>query len=261
MSSIFADSLAGRLTQHLRHPGLLLRKLLGLRVVRGPLSYSDEVMSTRQNCDMLADPAFVRAYAAGKQTNSWGRSNMRWRMYNMCYWAWYASQLGGDFVECGVNRGGSALAMALYIDLSNRTDLKFYLLDTFEGFPEEYVLEEERVIGATSNTYSNSYDYVRSLFTNYPNVELVRGPVPETLEQVSTQRVAFVSIDMNIVQPEIAAAEFFWPRMVRGGVMVIDDYGWSSHRLQKDAFDDFSLQHNVKILVLPTGQGVIMKPQ
>ena len=65
--------------------------------------------------------------------------------------------------------------------------------------------------------------------------------------------------DMNCVQPEIAAAEYFWERLVPGAVMLLDDYGHAGHELQKEAFDRFSKHHGVPLLVLPTGQGLIIK--
>jgi hypothetical protein len=65
---------------------------------------------------------------------------------------------------------------------------------------------------------------------------------------------------MNCVEPEIAAAEFYWPRMVSGSIMLLDDYGWARHAAQKRAFDRFAQQREVMILRLPTGQGLIMKP-
>ena len=42
---------------------------------------------------------------------------------------------------------------------------------------------------------------------------------------------------MNIVLPEIAAIEFFWDRLVPGAMVLLDDYGWSTHTAQKLAFD------------------------
>jgi hypothetical protein len=65
---------------------------------------------------------------------------------------------------------------------------------------------------------------------------------------------------MNCVQPEIAAMEYFWPKLVAGGVVIIDDYGFSGHEAQKTAADTFAESVGVKILSLPTGQGLMLKP-
>src|SRR5262249_43682694 len=64
----------------------------------------------------------------------------------------------------------------------------------------------------------------------------------------------------NNAAPEIAAAEHFWDRLVSGGIVVLDDYGWTKHINQKHAFDEFANARGVKVLGLPTGQGLIIKP-
>jgi hypothetical protein len=77
---------------------------------------------------------------------------------------------------------------------------------------------------------------------------------------VDIRRVCYLSIDMNIVEPEIAAIEFFWDKLSPGAPVVLDDYGWSNYRLQKEAMDRFARQRGVAILTLPTGQGLLLKP-
>ena len=65
---------------------------------------------------------------------------------------------------------------------------------------------------------------------------------------------------MNVVIPEIAAAEYFWDRLVTGAIVILDDYGHLPHVLQKHAFDAFAAARGVQVLLLPTGQGLIFKP-
>jgi len=89
---------------------------------------------------------------------------------------------------------------------------------------------------------------------------LVRGKVPDTLAGAGVGRACYLSIDMNLVAPEIAAIEFFWDKLVPGAPVVLDDYGWAPHRPQKDAMDAFAATKDVPILALPTGQGLIIKP-
>jgi hypothetical protein len=83
--------------------------------------------------------------------------------------------------------------------------------------------------------------------------------VPATLAQ-APDRVAYLSLDMNMAFPEIAAAEHFWPRLSPGGVVLLDDYNWTSHVNQKRAFDAFAAERGLRVLGLPTGQGLLVKP-
>jgi hypothetical protein len=65
---------------------------------------------------------------------------------------------------------------------------------------------------------------------------------------------------MNCVQPEVSALEYFWPRLEASAIVVLDDYGWPGHENQKDAADNFASSVGTKVLSLPTGQGILIKP-
>jgi O-methyltransferase len=87
----------------------------------------------------------------------------------------------------------------------------------------------------------------------------VRGRVPESLDAVAIDRVCYLQIDMNIEHPERAALAHFWPKLVPGGIVVFDDYGWLDHRGQKTSHDEFARSQGVEIFALPTGQGLLLK--
>jgi hypothetical protein len=65
---------------------------------------------------------------------------------------------------------------------------------------------------------------------------------------------------MNCVTPEIAAFEYLWPFVSPGGFIFLDDYGFKAHFRQKEAFDLLSAKMNFRIIQLPTGQGLVIKP-
>jgi predicted O-methyltransferase YrrM len=76
---------------------------------------------------------------------------------------------------------------------------------------------------------------------------------------VEIKEVAYLSIDMNIAYPERAAIEHFWPRIVPGGVVVLDDYAFAGYDEQRRSMDEFARHAGVPILTLPTGQGLLIK--
>ncbi|MBK6828566.1 MAG: class I SAM-dependent methyltransferase [Chitinophagaceae bacterium] len=212
------------------------------------------------NCDFIRNEDFVRAYNAGKATDSWQGGEIHWRVHVILWAAECGLKLGGDFVECGVNRGGYSRAIFEYLDMKTFGDRKFFLLDTYEGFSEKYLSEQEKARGKSFGGYEDSYEIVKNTFAEFKNAIIIKGPVPDTLPYVTSDKISYLSIDMNCVEPEIAAAEFFWDKLVSGAVMVIDDYGWAEHLPQKTAFDDFAKRKLVTILSLPTGQGILIKP-
>lgn len=138
----------------------------------------------------------------------------------------HGRRLPGDFVEYGVNTGIFSLAICDYIDF-NATGKHFCLFDTFDGIPPEQISSEEKKRGHekdNSLNYSEYFDTACRNFAPYSNAHLVRGRVPQTLESVAIEQVRYLSLDINIVAPEIAAIRYFWPRLSSGAPVVLDDY-------------------------------------
>jgi len=217
-------------------------------------TYMEDGLITRHTADFLKDEKFTAAYAKGKATGSWGKMNPRWRVYTACWAAAHAANLPGDFVECGVNRGGMALAIMEYVNF-NSLDKKFFLLDTYCGFPQGSQPSAENL-----GQYENSYEDILKTFAPYPNAVVIRGEVPGTLSQITSEQICFLSIDMNCAEPEVATLRELWPRLVPGATVLLDDYGGGpSHYRQQKALDALAEQIGFQILANPTGQGVIIK--
>lgn len=227
-------------------------------LVTGPLTYNWDGLATVHNCDFVRDGRFMKSYQLGKSTGSWGGEQIHWRAFVACWAADKGSRLEGDFVECGVNRGGLSRAVLDYVNFS-ALDKTFYLLDTFCGLEDRWISDAERARGIRPNGYEECYAGALKTFEGFRAV-IIRGAVPETLHQVKAAKVCYLSIDMNCAAPEIAAAEYFWDKLVPGAVIVLDDYGWRGHEEQKAAFDRFAPERGAAVLPLPTGQGLIFKP-
>jgi hypothetical protein len=229
-------------------------------VFQGPLTYQADGLITSNNCDFIEDPRFKKAYALAAATNPWEGFNMPWRVYIVCWFADFVKHLPGEFVECGVNTGAYSRSVIDYINFPglNKT---FYLLDTYEGLVANQITEKEKKAGIESylQNYQNVYEQVIQTFKNF-KVKIIKGAVPGTLPQCDAKQICYLSIDMNVIEPEIAAANYFWDKIVKGGVMILDDYGFPMHIEQKKAFDEFAKEKGVQILSLPTGQGIIFKP-
>lgn len=220
--------------------------------------------------DFTADPRFAEAYRFGmdgsreflRRIGAGAEIRHEWPVLVCCWAAWHAAHLAGDFVECGTNTGLMSMAVCRYVDF-NRLDKDFYLFDTFRGIPPEQISEAERRMGREALSravYRECYEETKRSFSGYPRVRLVRGTVPDTLATVAIERVCYLSIDMNVVLPEIAALEHFWERLSPGAPVVLDDYGKAKFIEQKRGADEFARRRGVKVLNLPTGQGLLLKP-
>lgn len=225
------------------------------------LEYAEDNLYTLNAAPFLRDERSRQAYALGAATESWHGLSIRWRVHVACWAGQHCARLSGDFVECGVNRGGLARAIIDYTDFE-KLDKKFYLVDTFSGLVPEHLSDSELKKGLLdlfSYYQQNSEEHVKRTFATFGNVQIIKGAVPEILSMIPTQKVAFVSLDMNCTMPEIKAAEYFWDRLVPGGVILLDDYAQKLHSEQQIAFDHFAKCHGVDVLTLPTGQGLIIK--
>ena len=227
------------------------------------LRYAQDLLYTEHNADFMREPRFAEAYRLGTQTDEGQllkHDQIHWRVHVICWAAWHARHLEGDFVDCGVNTGMYARAVIHYVDFQ-RLGKTYYLLDTFSGmdprYSSAYEMRRSDILGYGRRV--GVYEQVQETFKGF-NVAIIRGPVPETLSQVKASRIAFLSVDMNAVRPEVAALEFFWDRLVRGGLIVLDDYGYPGCLEQKEAHDRFAAAKGVKVLSLPTCQGLIVKP-
>ena len=103
------------------------------------------------------------------------------------------------------------------------------------------------------------YEAVVKKFADMPNVKIIRGFVPDTFKIAIPEHIAFLHIDLNSSAAEIAALEHLFDRVVSGGYIVFDDYGWKQFKKQRDAENHFMVDHGHFILELPTGQGLVIK--
>ncbi|MGE0338853.1 MAG: TylF/MycF/NovP-related O-methyltransferase [Xanthobacteraceae bacterium] len=247
-----------------------IRSFLLKYAMRGTLSYEGDALALwNKNLDFLTDPKFVSAYRRGMDSgHTIGRPmgskkdiHIEYRVYICCWAAAHAAKLPGNFAECGTNTGIMSLAICEYIDF-NATGKDFFLFDTYNGIPESALSERDRAANRISHNkmYFDCYEVAKKNFSPFPKAHLVRGVVPESFHQVDTGPISYLCLDMNIAKPERAAIEHFWPKMVTGGIVILDDYGWNGYKDQKETIDEFATLAGVKVLTLPTGQGMMIKP-
>jgi len=235
-----------------------VKKLLGNVVVPNP-SYAQDGLYTLHCTDFMSDERFATAYTAGEATGSWSGAAVHWRVYVACWLAERASELEGDLIECGVNRGGISRAIVSYLG-EKLHEKRFYLLDTFQGIPVSILSDREMLHDKYfKENHTECYQDVLNTFKEFPQVSVVKGLVPDTFESVDSERFCFAHIDMNNAVSEIAAAEYLWPRLAVGGFMLLDDYAWEINVDQRQAFDRFAKQRDMTVLALPTGQGLLLK--
>jgi hypothetical protein len=240
-----------------RKPKLNPLSVVGHVVRSLGLPYEDGLMS-RHNRDFLEDPDFVRAYARGIEAS--GDLGWRWRVHIGLWAASTAARLPGDFIECGVNRGFLSTAIMEYLDWDH-VGKQFWLLDTFGGIDLSQLEGDDLAAARERNARMDLADAgsVRTWFSQWQNVNVIEGSVPATLSLVQADEIAYLHLDMNSSEPEVAALEYFWERLVLGAVVLLDDYGYRGYEAQKHAMDELARRRDVPIASLPTGQGLLIR--
>jgi O-methyltransferase len=168
-----------------------------------------------------------------------------------------ALRLPGDLVECGVFRGGTALLEARTLAAAEAdTRRQLHLFDSFQGMPEDISKAESFRPRDLDRTSPN---HVRDLLADYPFVRLHVGFIPDTFAGLELGPVAWAHIDLDIYEPIRDAIALLYPRLVPGGFLVFDDYGFPSCAGARRAVDEAFADKPEVPLCLPTGQCLVVK--
>jgi hypothetical protein len=241
---------------------LMLKKVarsLGYEVynLSRPGLYSEDCLTTFHNHDFIREPRFVAAYERGIKASGVDH-RMHWRVHVALWVASQVRHLPGAFVECGVSTGFLSSAIMQFLEW-NSLQKDFYLFDTFQGLDEQFLTPDEKKTERLTWYKDLSYESVRGNFSEFKNVHITKGAVPDSLGSVHIPHLCYLSLDMNCTLPEIEAANFFWEKLVPGGMILLDDYAYSGYEEQNRAFNSFAAEKCTEILTFPTGQGLILK--
>jgi hypothetical protein len=176
--------------------------------------------------------------------------------------------LPGSIVEFGVFKGSSLMRLVMFRDLlTNSHSRKIIAFDTFDQYPKnlhEYDKGHVRDFIDKAGSDSLSLQQITKVLDNgnlNENIELIKGDICDTVPKYITDneyeesgdseciKVSLINLDTNFYQPTKVALEYFWPRLVRGGVLMLDDYGIVPGETR--AVDEYFLDKNIKIQKIP----------
>lgn len=209
----------------------------------------DNLFTWMRNLSALDDGAFREAW----QSNIVNASDeaILWRRYILCCAAFHCMHVEGDFVECGVLHGTAVKTVIDYFGKDN-FGKTFWAYDTFDSNPVPGHQFDGQQAGL--------FEQVKARFAGYDNVRLVPGLLPDSLRGNSPGRIAYLHIDLNSAEFEIAVLEELFDRLMPGGILILDDYEWAGvYRVQKVSEDPWFSARGYRVFPLPTGQGLVLK--
>lgn len=170
--------------------------------------------------------------------------------------------LDGDMAECGVYKGGGALLIARAIvaarSANGRPAVELLLFDTFEGMPDTTGVDAK--VHSAGDFGDTSLEAVAKVMSPFSFATLRQGLIPASLSGLESRRFSFVHIDVDLYRSTIDCLEFFYPRLVPGGIMVFDDYGVRIYEhAEKKAVDEFFASKIEKPISLTNGQTLVIK--
>ncbi len=186
------------------------------------------------------------------------------------------NNIPGDFIECGVWKGGSSMLVAKYFAIHNIHNRKIILYDTYEGMSEPTEFDRDfagqsarEQLASTKKAEDHSvwaYSSLESVkknfqSTGYPvnSIDFIKGKVEDTIpSNLPSGEIALLRLDTDWYESTLHELEHLYPKLVKNGVLIIDDYGyWEGCRKAVDEYFEKEQQHPLIHRIDSTGRILI----
>ena len=180
-------------------------------------------------------------------------------------------EVPGEIVECGVFKGASFLRFAMFREIfGNPFSKKIIGFDTFGKFPETNFQDDKKArnkfidsAGEDSISKDQLFEILNQKNLNR-HLDLIEGDITKTVpDYVKTNpelKISLLNLDTDIYEPAVSILENLYPRITKGGILMLDDYG--THPGETKAVDEYFENKNVEIKKFPFAMtpSYIIKP-
>jgi len=257
-SIVYPHSRISRLPKSCQFIAIIVRNMLS----RSPkYKFVFDGIASAHNLTFFNDDRFK--YASKRAIKAGGFDyDIPLRLHQAIWCADKAMALSAEsiFVELGTGKGYVMSGVLgslefLKIDLKDKA---FFLFDTFESHATDFKSKQDVQLGRNIY-YAESFKSVEENFLEYENVRLVKGKLPDTLDEISCEKIAFLHIDLNVPEVEVDCLKILWNKIVPGGVVLIDDYAYNGFEYTTKLFNNIAGELGISILTTASGQGIIVK--
>ena len=170
------------------------------------------------------------------------------------------NDIPGDFLECGVFKGGSMMAVALTLLSMGVKDRKLWLFDTYAGMPKPEDIDvnfrgkpaiekfsKHRIDDESSTWVNVPLEDVQEAMnsTRYPeeNINYVKGMVEATIPGQAPESLALLRLDTDWYRSTKHEMDHLYPRVASKGIVIIDDYAY--FKGSKKAVDEYLEENKI----------------
>ena len=180
-------------------------------------------------------------------------TDRRWMLYQLMR---LVRAVSGDSAECGVFNGAGSYIICKVTQEEGLRHRTHHLFDSFEGLskPSEFDGNHWR-----EGNLSCPMKTVTENLWEFSNIRIHKGWIPQCFSEVEHHSFCFVHIDVDLYQPTLDSIEFFYPRMNEGGLILCDDYGFTTCPGATKAIDEFLKDKKEKMVSLSGGGGFLIK--
>lgn len=231
-------------------------QVVAMQIAAGPNGYARDGITTRHNASFVEDDQFKYAYKKAVEAAGWDYG-VEWRLHQALWAARTSLNVPGDFVELGTGRGFIMVGVLHGLGCWPQEGRKLWLFDTFKSGRIDASGQHGSV---PSPHYAASYEDTEGAFSDWENVRLIQGWLPDSLHEQRLESISFLHVDLNHPTAEVESLRLLWDKVNAGGIILLDDYAYRNHQEQHEAMNSLAAELRAHILTTPTGQGIIVKP-
>lgn len=199
------------------------------------------------------DNVFFNAYLKRFDEHDGMNTDRRWMQYQLSR---LVVGVPGDTAECGAFKGAASWLICKVNKENKKFNRNHHIFDSFEGLSEPGLNDG---IHWVKGDLSFSEDAIKKNLKEFQCVSYYKGWIPERFDDVRNVKFCFVHIDVDLYQPTLDSLEFFYERLNDGGIIICDDYGFTTCPGVTKAVDEFFLDKPEKMISMSGGGGFFIK--
>ena len=171
-----------------------------------------------------------------------------------------------NIAECGCWFGHSTQILARIASAQPGFGGQLHVFDSFEGLSEFKEQDHSKFKStpelqeAARKNFKSNVDHVSAHLAEFPFVKIHQGWIPTRFDDVKDKQFSLATVDVDLYEPTRDAIRFFYPRLVTGGCMYFDDYGYNTYPGAKLAVQEYLKEYTPSFfLELPAGAAILVK--